>query len=115
MNYSWVIATKGNKKIRLQALSLVNKCYTYKMYLITNGVVNDNAKFVECNKVSCSNKTPIGDAEPISIGTKEKTVVLWHKLYILIMCIIVCNFNLNNKGRMMESPLVSFEQWPLRI
>jgi len=86
------------------------------MDLITNGVIIDDAlKYVERNKPDSNNKTSIQNVESISIGTKDKTVVLWHKLYILIMRIIECNFNLNNKGRTMESPLVGFEKWPLRI
>ena len=38
-------------KTRLQALSLLNECYNYKMDLTTNGVViTDAIKFVQTNK-----------------------------------------------------------------
>jgi DNA-binding transcriptional regulator LsrR (DeoR family) len=51
LKYAWVIATKGDEKTRLQALSLANECYRHKMELITNGVVIDDAlKFVSANK-----------------------------------------------------------------
>ena len=55
-------------KTRLQALSLLNECYKYKMDLTTNGVViTDAIKFVQTNKekltmstkeVDSSNKEP---------------------------------------------------------
>ena len=43
--------TTGDKRTRLQALSLINDCYKYKMDLTTNGVViTDAIKFVQTNK-----------------------------------------------------------------
>ena len=40
MRYNaWDIATKGDEKTRLQALTLANECYKHKMELTTNGVV----------------------------------------------------------------------------
>jgi DNA-binding transcriptional MerR regulator len=49
---SWEIANSSSsavdEKTKLQALSLVNDCYKYKMDLVTNGVViTDAIKFVE--------------------------------------------------------------------
>ena len=47
------------------------------MDLITNGVIIDDAlKYVERNKPDSNNKTSIQNVESISIGTKDKTVVL---------------------------------------
>jgi hypothetical protein len=43
--------TIGDDRTRLQALSLINDCYKYKMDLTTNGVViTDAIKFVQTNK-----------------------------------------------------------------
>jgi hypothetical protein len=43
--------TTGDDRTRLQALSLINDCYKYKMDLTTNGVViTDAIKFVQTNK-----------------------------------------------------------------
>ena len=43
--------TMTDNKIVLQALSLINDCYKYKMDLTTNGVViTDAIKFVQTNK-----------------------------------------------------------------
>ena len=48
-------------KTRLQALSLLNECYKYKMDLTTNGVViTDAIKFVQTNK------------ENLTMSTKEE-------------------------------------------
>jgi len=49
---SWEIANSTSStvddKTKLQALSLVNDCYKYKMDLVTNGVViTDAIKFIE--------------------------------------------------------------------
>jgi hypothetical protein len=46
---SWEIANSGvDEKTKLQALSLANDCYKYKMDLVTNGVViTDAIKFVQ--------------------------------------------------------------------
>lgn len=54
---SWEIAnsnsTSVDDKTKLQALSLTNECYKYKMDLVTNGVViTDAIKFVQRNKES---------------------------------------------------------------
>jgi hypothetical protein len=43
--------TTGDDRTRLQALSLINDCYKYKMDLTTNGVViTDAIKLVQMNK-----------------------------------------------------------------
>jgi hypothetical protein len=43
--------TTGDGKTRLQALSLINDCYKYRMDLTTNGlVITDAIKFVQSNK-----------------------------------------------------------------
>ena len=52
---SWEIANSNscsvNDKTKLQALSLANECYKYKMDLVTNGnVITDAIKFVRKNK-----------------------------------------------------------------
>ena len=52
---SWEIANSNSssvdEKTKLQALSLANECYKYKMDLVTNGVViTDAIKFVDKNK-----------------------------------------------------------------
>jgi hypothetical protein len=69
---AWDIATKGDEKTRLQALTLANGCYKHKMDLITNGVVIDDAlKFVSANKDRIKyNKLDYTTAE----GTIEKPI-----------------------------------------
>jgi hypothetical protein len=52
---SWEITNSTSSsvddKTKLQALSLVNECYKYKMDLVTNGVViTDAIKFVRQKK-----------------------------------------------------------------
>jgi len=79
LKYAWVIATKGDERTRLQALTLANECYRHKMELITNRVVIDDVlKFVSANKdkVVAANNKPlnIDDIIPRTEETIEKTL-----------------------------------------
>jgi len=58
---SWEIANSNSStvddKTKLQALSLANDCYKYKMDLVTNGVViTDAIKFVQQKKEELNQK-----------------------------------------------------------
>lgn len=60
---SWEIANSNSssvdEKTKLQALSLVNDCYKYKMDLVTNGaVIEDAIKFVHKNKLDNTHFSP---------------------------------------------------------
>lgn len=58
---SWEIANSNSsgvdEKTKLQALTLANECYKYKMDLVTNGaIITDALQFVKKNELDCSSR-----------------------------------------------------------
>lgn len=71
----WEIANSGSStvddKTKLQALSLTNDCYKYKMDLVTNGtIITDAIKFVQKYKGPVSELSTNGDIKIKSCDTR---------------------------------------------
>lgn len=72
--------TKVDDKIRLQALSLVNDCYKFRMELLTNSsIIGEAVKFVEHSKskllLSSNNRSNDKSQQQLHVNTNREDIL----------------------------------------